>query len=479
MRMTTYKPKLQGAGRQGGAVILLVTFSLIAFMLLAALALDVGVSYIGKSQLQNAADAGALRGARELNGTATGLANAENKAREGAGANDFLLAMNPLQSGNVTVQFASHPYPGDWVAADQSCRTTPTNCFYIRVDTAGSRTAWFSLDVGASGIKALAVAGRTTCEMMPMFICGDAALASDPNRPYGFWLGRAYSFVPSPSGNVGPGNVGYLHPTGTGTCAGISSIGTPEMQRLACIGQMPCFSLPADRCTVTQPARPNIARAINTRFDDFPPSLPNDLNAQVCPPDRNIQEFTWNGAGGTASAGLWMEGNPTAQTTPPGTDPTAGIGSAPASGDQGVWWSYVTPPTPYVAPPTATPPGTPLRTAIPTINRPPGIDSAYPNVSPWVSPYAKTVAPYIREPRPAHQAAANSAQQPRRLLRMAVATGCPVAGGTGSPVRIVAIGKFFMQTQADGTGSQDMITGEFAGFEPALETTYPEIRLFR
>lgn len=501
--------------RQGGAVMLMVAFSLLAFFAFAALVFDLGRLYIVKSQLQNAADAGALRGARELDGTAAGMSAAITKAREGARTNEFMLVANPLADADIDVKFAAKPFPADWVAADAACQGAPANCYFIRVNAqANGISSFFAGMLGAStaASRALAVAGRTTCEMMPIFICGNT---SSPT--YGFQVGRSYSFIPSPSGNVGPGNVGYLHPTADGStgCGGVSSLGTPTMQRLVCIGRQACSSLPAWRCAVTQPARPEIARAFNTRFDDYSPSLPNDLDASTCPPDKNIKEFT------PSLADRWMEGGPTEQSLPewfpnrgykkndkimitrslpsptnlsfksttggtsgatePAWNPVVGGTTADGSvvwtttADQSVWWSYVAPLS--WTPDSVTVP--PQRTAPNPLNQPPGLDTSYPNLSPWVAPYKQTSAIYSTPPQSAHQAAADAATQPRRMLNIGIASGCPVAGGTGSPVKIEAIGKFFMQIKAQEGGALDMLYGEFAGLLPAMETTYPEIRLYR
>lgn len=502
--------------KQGGAVMLMVTFSLLAFFAFAALVFDLGRLYIVKSQLQNAADAGALRGARELNGLPDGIIAADAKARLGALTNEFMLVANPLVDADITVQFAPTPFPADWAAANTACQTVPRNCFYIRVDAAANGLSSFFagiIGVNTAASRALAVAGRTSCEMLPIFICGDITMVG-----LGFQEGRSYSFVPSPSGEVGAGNVGYLHPTedGSSGCGGVSSIGTPTLQRLICIGRTPCYPLPTWRCSITQPARPEIARAFNTRFDEYHASLPNDLDFNTCPPDKNIKEFT------PTLANNWMEGNPTEQAlaewhpnrdykkndkimitraTPatnlsfiaaangtsgavePNWNPVEG-GTTYDGGvvwtttnDQSVWWSYVAPlswtPAPVVTAP-------PQRTQPDPVKQPPGLDTAYPNLSPWVSPYNQTNATYFTPPQAAHQAAADAATQPRRLISIGIATNCGEIHGTGYPVKIEAIGKFLMQIKADENGPQDMLHGELAEIVTTImETTYPEIRLYR
>ena len=66
--------------RQRGAVVIIVAVCLFFLIGLLALVLDLGQLYIAKTELQNAADASALAGAKELNGTLAGIQNAKSAA---------------------------------------------------------------------------------------------------------------------------------------------------------------------------------------------------------------------------------------------------------------------------------------------------------------------------------------------------------------------------------------------------------------
>lgn len=184
MRMTTYKPKFQIRDRQRGAVLLLVTFSLIAFLGLAALALDLGRMYIIKSQLQNAADAGALRAALELNGTSEGILRAGDPGTpcksgsadpcgiEAALENAHLLAADDLLAGEVTVQVAKSP-TGEWIDPDDA--EAPYDYYYAKVTTRKEGIASFFagvLGIWENAARAVAIAGRYSPqgEVMPIFI---------------------------------------------------------------------------------------------------------------------------------------------------------------------------------------------------------------------------------------------------------------------------------------------------------------------
>lgn len=177
MRSTQHKPQIRFRGRQGGAVLLLVTFSLLVFLALAALVIDLGRVYIAKSQLQNAADAGALNGAKQLNGTADGIVNALAAAREGAGKNAFLLAAQDLDEDELEVKFARHPYASeaDWKATGAAELNGPNDYYYIRViarKTGVSTLFGRVLGILSSDVPALAIAGRYSPQgqILPFFM---------------------------------------------------------------------------------------------------------------------------------------------------------------------------------------------------------------------------------------------------------------------------------------------------------------------
>jgi Flp pilus assembly protein TadG len=70
-----------------GSILPLVAISMIALFGMVALAIDIGVIAVARTQVQSAADAGALAGARTLNGDATttnNVANAQTAAQNGA-----------------------------------------------------------------------------------------------------------------------------------------------------------------------------------------------------------------------------------------------------------------------------------------------------------------------------------------------------------------------------------------------------------
>lgn len=438
-----------GKNQRGGiAIIMGITIAVLVGFL--GMVGDLGRLYIRKSELQNAADAATLAGAKELNGTLAGVNNAVAEAIAEANSNSSDFGATPVAISNGNIEFASSPYPASWNSVADA-QANPADKYFIKVDTTGiaqgTRATWFmpalSVITGGSAIASTttfgrAVAGRSVCNAMPIFTCSLPGGTAGNN--YGYNIGRSYPLVPSP-GSIGPGNVGYLHPfldqTTNPGCAGVSSMSTPTMQRFACTGFGACAAS-SNRCTVTQPARPQIARAINTRFNQYPGSLPADLTPQLCTPDRNIRQYVWD-SGSSGSPRNWM--NPIDPTQQPELNP-----AAPAM--PGVQNSF--------ARPSPIPPGW-----------------TYPGSG---SPYSQTGGQYFLAPTNPPDG-----QQPRRLLNLGIATGCPVAGGTGSPVTIVATGQFFMQVAAVETpSSSPMIVAEFAGLlPPSGNTVTAQIKLYQ
>jgi Flp pilus assembly protein TadG len=97
--------------RRRGSVLPLVVVCLVALIGMAALAIDLGMMMVARTQCQNAADAAAMVGARTLNGDVT---NNNNYAAAGpaavaaAGVNSILS--QPVQPSQVAVSIGSYSY---------------------------------------------------------------------------------------------------------------------------------------------------------------------------------------------------------------------------------------------------------------------------------------------------------------------------------------------------------------------------------
>lgn len=194
--------------RQGGAVMIVFVVGMIAIVAMAGLALDGGHVMLNKTRLQNAVDAAALSGAKELDLTSD-IVRARNAAILAFGTNGSSGGNSELgeayTSGTIDmeIQFSAtlNPFvPG----------TGPAE--YVRVRARNFRMpAWFANIVGVTEktVAATAVAGPSptinqACNIAPMMVCGDPAAGP----PYwGYTPGEPDVLKTSTSDSeVGPGN---------------------------------------------------------------------------------------------------------------------------------------------------------------------------------------------------------------------------------------------------------------------------------
>ncbi|MBV9125835.1 MAG: hypothetical protein JO112_20990, partial [Planctomycetes bacterium] len=97
-------------GRRG-SVLPLVAVGLVSLFGFVALSLDLGMMAMARTQCQNAADAGAMAGARTLDGNANSNNNAANAVLNTvAAATSNSVLSNPITAAQVTVQVGSYSY---------------------------------------------------------------------------------------------------------------------------------------------------------------------------------------------------------------------------------------------------------------------------------------------------------------------------------------------------------------------------------
>src|SRR5947199_7457534 len=94
-----------------GIVLPLVLISLVALLGFVALAIDLGMIAVARSQAQSAADASAMAGARTLNGDTTNNNNAtQASANAIASATENSILSQAIQTSEVTVNLGSYSY---------------------------------------------------------------------------------------------------------------------------------------------------------------------------------------------------------------------------------------------------------------------------------------------------------------------------------------------------------------------------------
>lgn len=442
--------------RQRGAVAVLTAITIVVLVGFLGLVVDLGVVYVRKTELQNAADAAALAGARELNGTAAGIGLARDQAIAIAALNGSDFAATPVAISAANLEFGPGP-DGPWSSVG-AATGAPQDKWFIRVNTAGitqeTRPTWFIgvLDdaLDSTSASGLAVAGRTLCEGIPIFTCVlagglDASnqcadTDGDGKEDCGFIAGKPYRLTAKEGANItiGPGNIGWLDPVPPGAPGLIS--GTNDLRDLLCRGRAMCLTAPATYTSLTQNAFNPTADALNTRFGVFQGALNKaeyKEGENACLVDTNIKQYRFDDTG-TGGPATWQDPDPTAQTNE----------EAPLGG-VGVWWSAVRP----------------------TAGSGPAAGAGYPASD---TPYSQTGAPY----REAYTGPV-ATQTDRRILSIGVAGNCGGITGSGKPVEIVGYARFLMQRLAFDTGAQKGFYGEFIEIVPSGPVLRPGIKLYR
>lgn len=451
---------------QRGAVAVVAALCMVVLVGFLGFVIDLGHLYVRKTELQNAADAAALAGARALDGSPGGIGSAVSEAMRIARLNGSDYGGSPVAITEAHIRFG--PSPGSVTLTKAEAEAVPKSIWFVKVDTSafsdanqalgqGTRPTWFikvlSPTLGETTAHVLAVAGRTVCEEIPVFAC--VLDATDPVS-FGYKLGQSYLMTEKTDANdaIGPGNIGWLDPVspdGKGVV-----LGAKEMQEVLCRGQGLCMS-PGTYTSRTQNAFHPMADALNTRFGEFKGSLNKDeykSGALACPVDSNVKEYKWEDTspgGGTECKGgaagcpaEWMDTNPTEQ-------------SEDSGGAPGVHWAAVVPTSPLPNPAWA-------------------VSDSYPDDG--KTPYTSAPGSIF------HESPASPAdfviQSGRRVVTLGIATNCGSGEikGSGKPVVIEKFGRFLLQRHAMG-GSDKGFYGEFMGMVDSATTFRPGIKLYR
>jgi Flp pilus assembly protein TadG len=245
-----------------------------------ALVVDLGRLFTVQTELQHAADAAALAGAVELDGTATAITRAQlaatsalaiaNRQTFGSGGSD--ITFNP----NTDIRFLSSlPATDNDPVTAANVTIDPTNAFYIEVTAAARQVDYLlapvlAARVGGDGVgptsgqvSAVAVAGinQVVCDFPPLMICNPAEILS-VGAPFSSIDGTLIQLkAKGGSGQWEPGNFGLLDSPTAGQ-------GTPAvMENIATASPKGCFNTTVDLRTGA--ASNPIAKAFNVRFDMY------------------------------------------------------------------------------------------------------------------------------------------------------------------------------------------------------------------
>ncbi len=467
------KRSLATKRKQKGAVAIIFGLTAVVLLSMGGLVLDMGHLYIAKAELQNAADAAALAGAKELNETAAGITLAVSKAQAIALKNKYDFATDlVLLSGDI--EFGPSP-TGPWSTA-AAATASPTGKTFVKVDTGAKTLPTYLMSV--AGIYAVttfgaAVAGRFVNNVTPIGVCAikDASGASRPKgevlpgtlelAQFGFRRGVSYNIFDLNGPGFPSSNPYLLNPVDVypNPCSGSNSSAN-NTAPFVCNGTSAILTgTPGTVYGNSGLSAGKIEAALNSRFNIF--TGPSVCIPAQAPPDVNVKQY------GFASGVDWMTPTPTVQTM---QNPGAPITPPAISGNDkyGVLWSYSRAVRAVGSTPNATPGAAFATTDWATL---------YPPAPATNGNFPATVSPYL-DPAAAHFTAptVNPGVLNRRVLNMAI-SDCPAVTGTGSclVIPVLGIGRFFMQVPADINAGK--LEVEFAGLIEPVPVS--EIKLYR
>ena len=518
------KRSLSSKRKQKGAVAIVVGLSLVTLFAMGGVVLDLGHLYIAKSELQNSADAAALAGAQRLNETAAGVTNARDNAIAVAAQNKFNFTTAVTITGANT-EFGPGP-DGPW-SSYATALGSPAGKTFVKVDT-GLRTmnTYLMRVVGPAfntvSTLGIAVAGRFVHDITPIGVC-----AVDPaNRTakytytvggtgitelveFGFRRGVTYDvFGLNPLGGSSvPYLINPVSSPATGCTPGSSSASFTAP--FLCNGTSAVISSGVGQVYTNTGVTTSAAAQLNSRFDDY--TGPSACIPAQAPPDTNIKEYPyapalalpkkWMEMGGTGNLPSQQSVRLKAVNRKPDYEQPALSPNKPAQtaanaqfANYGVLWSY----GPAYQADSSTPPdvGAPITpgqanfnpmysTTVPVapaasyfdtsgaLNYPTTLGTGFPAGTP-PAPYNQTSGSYFQAPSVAHPGVRN-----RRILNL-VLVNCnvaPVGPASCGLINAVGIGKFFMQTKADFSGSPKKLDLEFVGLIDPVPVS--EIKLYR
>ena len=257
--------------RQGGAVAVMVGISMGLLVGFLALVIDLGHLYVAKTELQNAADAAALSGAKQLNGTLLGVndTTTNNGAVQWAIAaavkNNYDFSSKSVDITIADIWVGNCPDDGCMVAASSiATDADATGKTFLKVHTRNRNlVAWFApiwniLNISTYGS---AVAGPLSVNVSPVAVC-----VIDKEAPeMGFLRGASYN-LPSlnPISNGDPiwSNPADKYPGSCDPSHGSTTFLTP----FVCTGQVSSITSIPGEVWVNTGTQASMNGPMNSRF---------------------------------------------------------------------------------------------------------------------------------------------------------------------------------------------------------------------
>lgn len=509
-------------GPQRGAVVIAFGVSIFVLFGFMALVIDLGRTYVVRTELQNAADAAALAGAKQLDQTAAGVCcgpgSAVAYAIAMAAQNNFKFS-SPVSITVANISVGRCPEAGCMVPASSiTSNALAAGRTFLKVDIpSGSLATFFArmpptadgTGTASTSTFGSAVAGHFVADIAPIGVCaidpakggtraislpGPPAVTVDELTEFGYRRGVAYDLMQL--GPLGATSTPYLlNPVDVypGPPCDNSHSNATYARDFVCTGTSAVIvSAPTWAFGSTGMSWGPIRDALNSRFDDFGGGA-NACDPTSAPPDVNIKAYTVPTGGGAGPAGNprdWTQ--PGANTYP--TQQSISIDPAtnkpvitPTIDQYGALWSYSRAMKAVGTSPNAT--AATGATATFTLDDWPSLyagntadqnpASGYP-ADPAIPPFpvGTLAAPYNTSSPNKYFTApsiAHPGKRDRRVLNIAI-VDCPASSGNNcsSAIRVLGVGKFFMQRPAVNPSS---IHAEFDGLVDPIPPV--EIRLYK
>lgn len=440
--------------RQQGAVAIIVGLSIFILVGMLALVLDLGHLYIAKTELQNAADAAALSGAKELDGTLAGINRARTRAIETAAKNKYDLNKTAIAIAPLNLRVGSCPDAG--CMADIATITSDTlanDKTFLEVDTKlRSLSTWFApiWNKFQTQTFGLAVAGQYVVDVTPIAVCE----LPDPGTTNELGYERGVTYKVSDANPLGPGTMYWLDPE-SNTPGECPVTNTKDTLPYVCAGKVSYTPIVGQTVNTNTGISDPQLEALDSRLDVF--NTKNKCDPSTAPPDTNVKEYVFDDSEGTGSPRDWMSTDPVYQSILFQTD-ASGVYrpktyASRSATDYGVLWSA-------------------FRPAGATTSDWSSLYGQTASSYPETSPYAQTTGSFYQKPNASH----GTGKTGRRIMNVVIVK-CHAAGGVCRQAEVAGIGKFFLQKKANQPTNKEIYV-EFGGL---LSTPFPpnEIRLYR
>ena len=283
---------------QQGAVAVL--FAILAALLIGVgmLAIDIPRMAVFNTDLQNAADAAALAGAWELDGT-TG---AQNRAISAA-VNAFTNAQKfgSSASSSVTINSANISFYSALPTLDTDAMSSATaatgdsDSSYIEVSIPNQGINFmFASVLGGpastqASIDAVAGADLKVCGIVPMFLCNPTEPTNNTSttlKPdYASLTGR---LIQADDAALGPGNFGFLCPSGDQTTSTIC--GASILPQFFGSTQGSCLPRSGDLTTKPGHNKGPVQSGTDVRFDDWDSTMDAFISNPLYAPSPDVTQ---------------------------------------------------------------------------------------------------------------------------------------------------------------------------------------------